>query len=258
MTLADDGAVRRRADHAHEHRQLARQGNRPHPRDGHRTRPSSVSAVESGADWLRVTPPTARIRSGRRHRHLRRPPDGDVLFAGCARRRAGDDQRPGLRAQDVSGLLRRARAHCPMNAAPATVIAVDGPAASGKGTVAAGVARALGFHYLDSGSLYRLVALQALRTGTPLDDETSACAPWPQGLDVAFRDGAITAGRRGRHRGHPRRGRLGRRVAGGRASGRPGRAVRAADGASGGRPGWWPTAGTWAPSCSRTPSSRCS
>ena len=45
------------------------------------------------------------------------------------------------------------------------VIAVDGPAASGKGTVAAGVARALGFHLLDSGALYRLVALQALRGG---------------------------------------------------------------------------------------------
>jgi len=51
------------------------------------------------------------------------------------------------------------------------VIAVDGPAASGKGTVAQGVARALGFNYLDSGSLYRLVALRALDAKTPLDDE---------------------------------------------------------------------------------------
>ena len=50
------------------------------------------------------------------------------------------------------------------------VIAVDGPAASGKGTIAQGVARALAFHYLDSGSLYRLVALTALRTGIALDD----------------------------------------------------------------------------------------
>ena len=58
-----------------------------------------------------------------------------------------------------------------MNAAP--VIAVDGPAASGKGTLAVGVARALGFHYLDSGALYRLVALKALNTGIPLDDEAS-------------------------------------------------------------------------------------
>jgi cytidylate kinase len=51
------------------------------------------------------------------------------------------------------------------------VIAVDGPAASGKGTLAAGVASALGFHHLDSGALYRLVALKALRTGISLDDE---------------------------------------------------------------------------------------
>jgi cytidylate kinase len=44
---------------------------------------------------------------------------------------------------------------------PPPVIAIDGPAASGKGTVAQGVAAALRLHYLDSGSLYRLVALKA-------------------------------------------------------------------------------------------------
>ncbi|MBI4987985.1 MAG: bifunctional 3-phosphoshikimate 1-carboxyvinyltransferase/cytidylate kinase [Rhodocyclales bacterium] len=52
----------------------------------------------------------------------------------------------------------------------APVIAIDGPSASGKGTVAALVAEQLGFHYLDSGALYRLVALAALRTGVALDD----------------------------------------------------------------------------------------
>jgi cytidylate kinase len=52
----------------------------------------------------------------------------------------------------------------------APVIAIDGPTASGKGTVAARVARALGFHYLDSGALYRIVALRALETGTALTD----------------------------------------------------------------------------------------
>jgi len=70
------------------------------------------------------------------------------------------------------------------------VIAVDGPAASGKGTVAAGVANALGFHYLDSGSLYRLVALQALRTGTPLS-AAPELARLAAGLDVTFHDGDI-------------------------------------------------------------------
>jgi len=50
------------------------------------------------------------------------------------------------------------------------VIAIDGPSASGKGTVAQLVARDLGFHYLDSGALYRLVALAALEGGLNLDD----------------------------------------------------------------------------------------
>ena len=70
------------------------------------------------------------------------------------------------------------------------VIAVDGPAASGKGTVAAGVARTLGFHYLDSGSLYRLVALVAVRAGTKLTD-AAALADQAGSLDVSFQDGSI-------------------------------------------------------------------
>ncbi|MBQ5948467.1 (d)CMP kinase [Massilia sp. ST3] len=51
------------------------------------------------------------------------------------------------------------------------VITIDGPTASGKGTVAAKVAERLSFHLLDSGALYRLTALQALRRGTELRDE---------------------------------------------------------------------------------------
>lgn len=51
------------------------------------------------------------------------------------------------------------------------VIAIDGPAASGKGTIAQGVADTLGLHYLDSGSLYRLVALVAARKGVGERDE---------------------------------------------------------------------------------------
>jgi cytidylate kinase len=75
-------------------------------------------------------------------------------------------------------------------AGDAPVIAVDGPAASGKGTVAAGVARSLGFHLLDSGALYRLVALKALRTGIALDD-AAALARLAATLDVRFAGGRV-------------------------------------------------------------------
>lgn len=70
------------------------------------------------------------------------------------------------------------------------VIAIDGPTASGKGTIAAGVARRLGFHYLDSGSLYRLVAFKAASIGVDLGDET-VLAGIAAALRPAFRDGSI-------------------------------------------------------------------
>ena len=65
------------------------------------------------------------------------------------------------------------------------VIAIDGPSASGKGTVAALVAQALGFHYLDSGALYRVTAFAALRAGVSLEDE-QALAELAMGLDLRF------------------------------------------------------------------------
>jgi len=56
------------------------------------------------------------------------------------------------------------------------VIAIDGPSASGKGTVAQLVAKTLGFHHLDSGALYRLVALAAGRESADVRDEAAAAA----------------------------------------------------------------------------------
>ena len=70
------------------------------------------------------------------------------------------------------------------------VIAIDGPSASGKGTVAARVAAALGFHYLDSGALYRLVALVALEDELDLGDE-STLAQAALGMDPAFGEGQV-------------------------------------------------------------------
>lgn len=78
---------------------------------------------------------------------------------------------------------------------PAPVVTIDGPAASGKGTIAAAVARRLGLHYLDSGSLYRLVALVAIESGTRFDDEPSL-ARIAAGLAVDFAaSGPLLAGR---------------------------------------------------------------
>lgn len=67
----------------------------------------------------------------------------------------------------------------------APVIAIDGPTASGKGTVAARVAAELGWHYLDSGAIYRILALAAGRRGLALADEEALAALAPT-LDVAF------------------------------------------------------------------------
>jgi cytidylate kinase len=72
-----------------------------------------------------------------------------------------------------------------MNTSPIPVIAIDGPTASGKGTVAHRVAAHLHFHYLDSGALYRLTALMALRKGIPLTDE-HALAKLAESLPCKF------------------------------------------------------------------------
>jgi len=74
-----------------------------------------------------------------------------------------------------------------------SVIAIDGPSASGKGTVAQRVSGSLGFHYLDSGTLYRLVALVATRAGVDSADE-EALANIAEHLNVVFEDKEIRLG----------------------------------------------------------------
>ena len=70
------------------------------------------------------------------------------------------------------------------------VIAIDGPSASGKGTVAEKVAAALGYRYLDSGALYRLVTLAALDAAADLGDEV-ALTRIAEEMAIDFRDGRI-------------------------------------------------------------------
>lgn len=71
------------------------------------------------------------------------------------------------------------------------IIAVDGPAAAGKGTVARALAAHFGYHFLDTGSLYRMVGLAVLQAGKdPQDAEAAVTAA--RGLDPqAFEDGAL-------------------------------------------------------------------
>ncbi|WP_231105376.1 (d)CMP kinase [Eikenella corrodens] len=73
---------------------------------------------------------------------------------------------------------------------PQKVIAIDGPSASGKGTVAQRVADALGWRYLDSGALYRITALYARNHQITWDNE-AAVAALAQALPVEFAEGSV-------------------------------------------------------------------
>jgi cytidylate kinase len=72
------------------------------------------------------------------------------------------------------------------------VVAVDGPGGSGKGTLAARLAERLGWHYLDSGALYRLVAAVAIERTVDLDDG-AALGALASGLVIDFEGGGIRA-----------------------------------------------------------------
>ena len=67
----------------------------------------------------------------------------------------------------------------------APVIAIDGPSGVGKGTVAKALARKLGWHFLDSGSLYRILALAAKQAGVRDSDEAAVAGVAPN-LDIKF------------------------------------------------------------------------
>jgi len=73
---------------------------------------------------------------------------------------------------------------------PVPIITIDGPTASGKGTIAHGVGAVLGWHVLDSGALYRLTALACLRAKVASQDQERV-AQQARALDVRFEDGAI-------------------------------------------------------------------
>ncbi len=137
------------------------------------------ATVEEGADYLQITPPaqlnTASIDTYDDHRMAMC--FSLVTLGGV-----------GLRINDphcVNKTFPGYFAAFAQIAQAVPVIAIDGPSASGKGTVAARVAETLGFHYLDSGALYRLTALSASQQGVALDDE-AALATLALNLNVRF------------------------------------------------------------------------
>lgn len=137
------------------------------------------AAVEEGVDFIRITPPAkilhATIDTYDDHRMAM---CFSLVAFGGAGVRINDPQCVAKTFPDYFARLAEVVKHVP-------VIAIDGPSASGKGTVAQLVAQALGFHYLDSGALYRLLALAALQRGIALDAEAQL-AQLAAGLQMRF------------------------------------------------------------------------
>jgi 3-phosphoshikimate 1-carboxyvinyltransferase len=122
--------------------------------------------VEEGADYLKVTPPVAFVPGAAidTYDDHRMAMCLSLATFGGVPVRINDPKCVGKTFPEYFDAFARI-------AAP--VIAIDGPSASGKGTIAAMVAAKLGFHYLDSGSLYRLTALAAKNKGVDWDDEAA-------------------------------------------------------------------------------------
>ena len=157
------------------------------------------ASVEEGADFIRVTPPAtpADWRAASIHTY------DDHRVAMCFSLAAFNPAGLPVRIEDpkcvaktfpdyfeaLFSVVQTAPAHIP-------VICIDGPSASGKGTVAAAVARELGYVFLDSGALYRITALAATRAGLALDSaHESAIAQLAEQLDIRFEtDRVLLAG----------------------------------------------------------------
>ena len=132
--------------------------------------------VEEGADFIRVTPPvqwrSAAIHTYDDHRVA-------MCFSLAAFNPAGLPVRildPKCVAKTFPDYFEALFALTQARTADIPVICIDGPTASGKGTLASLTAQRLGYHYLDSGALYRLTAYAAGRAGVSLDDAAGVAA----------------------------------------------------------------------------------
>ena len=151
------------------------------------------ASVEEGADFIRVTPPvnwsTGPIHTYDDHRVA-------MCFSLAAFNPAGLPVRildPKCVAKTYPDYFEALFALSESNTADIPVICIDGPTASGKGTLAAQVAAKLGYHLLDSGSLYRLSAFAARQAGVSLEDG-EALAKLAQSLPVRFSGDRILLG----------------------------------------------------------------
>ena len=129
--------------------------------------------VEEGADFIRITPPSV-WQAASLHTY------DDHRMAMCGSLAAFNADGLPVRIEDPKCVAKtfpdyfETLFELAETAAPVPVICIDGPTASGKGTLASEVARRLGYHYLDSGSLYRLTGLAARRAGLSLEDPDEA------------------------------------------------------------------------------------
>jgi len=146
------------------------------------------ATVDEGADFIRITPP-ANWTTGSVHTY------DDHRVAMCFSLAAFNPPGLPVRIEDPKCVAKTfpdyfetlfAVCEVPVEAIP--VICIDGPTASGKGTLASEVAQRLGYHLLDSGALYRATALAAHDAGVDLDHE-AAVAELAAKLPVRF-DGA--------------------------------------------------------------------
>lgn len=154
--------------------------------------------VEEGADFLRITPPAALAdwRAASIHTY------DDHRVAMCFSLAAFNPAALPIRIQDPKCVAKTfpdyfealfSVTQTPTERIP--VICIDGPTASGKGTVAAAVAQRLGYRFLDSGAMYRIAALAALRTGLQIDAaHESRIATLARALPVRFEGGRIWLG----------------------------------------------------------------
>ncbi len=145
------------------------------------------AAVEEGPDFIRITPPvtwtTGSIHTYDDHRVA-------MCFSLAAFNPAGLPVRiedPKCVAKTFPDYFETLFEVCQTPEAAIPVICIDGPTASGKGTLASEVAQRLGYHLLDSGALYRATALAAQDAGIDLDDE-HALARLAAQLPVRFQD----------------------------------------------------------------------